>query len=239
MKRGINMNEKTQRRPALAIDAQQWAMKSALAAALVVAGLIAAPGARAESNYITATGTATAHLNFQIVIPKFLFLQVGTGTSFANNAAIDTITFDMSAAVASLGNGVAQNATAGSGDLTNGAVTARVVGNNFAAATNLTATTAGAMSNGTGSTISWSEITVATAAAPTNPTGTTLAHPGTLAAPFADGASTTVSLTPVAKVINQAAKWTFTYKNTNIPASGTYGNTVANNGQVTYTIALP
>ena len=119
------------------------------------------------------------------------------------------------------------------------AVTARVLGNNFTAATSLTATTLGAMSNGAGSTISWSEITVATAAAPTNPTATTLVHPGTLTAPFADGAATTVSLTPVGRVINQAAKWTFTYKNTNIPASGTYGATVANNGQVSYTIAMP
>ena len=233
------MNGNKQRRNTRAIERQQWAIKTGLVVALIVAGLIAAPGARAESNFINGAGTATAHLNFQIIIPKFVFLQVGTGTAFANNVAIDTITFDMSASVAALGNGVAQNATAGSGDLTNGAVTARVVGNNFGGVTNLQAATSGAMSNGAGSTISWSEITVATAAHPTIVAPTVLAHPGTLLAPFADGANTTVGLTPVGKVINQAAKWTFTYKNTNIPASGTYGNSVANNGQVTYTIAMP
>jgi hypothetical protein len=234
------MNGNTQSRRLPTLEWQHRVTTTALATALVVAGLVAAPGvARAESNFINGAGTATAHLNFQIIIPKFVFLQVGTGTAFANNVAIDTITFDMSASVASLGNAVAQNATAGSGDLGTGAVTARVVGNNFPGATNLVATTAGAMSNGTGSTISWSEITVATAVHPTIVTPTVLGHPGTLLAPFADGASTTVSLTPVSRVINQAAKWTFTYKNTNVPASGTYGNTVANNGQVTYTIAMP
>jgi hypothetical protein len=236
----MDMNGNTQRRCKPAIESQNRASNTALATALIVAGLMASPGVvRAESNFVSGAGTATARLNFQIVIPKFVFLQVGTGTAYANNAAIDTITFDMTATPAAIGNAVAQSATAGSGDLTNGAVTARVLGNNFTAVTNLSATTSGAMSNGAGSTISWSEITVATAAAPTNPTGTTLAHPGTLAAPFADGAATTVALTPASRVINQAAKWTFTYKNTNIPASGTYGNSVANNGQVTYTIAMP
>ena len=126
------------------------------------------------------------------------------------------------------------------GDLAAGSVTARVLGNHFTAAVNLSATTTGAMSNGT-DTISWSQISVAapTAIVVVPAAASTLNHPGSLAAPFADGAATTVSLTPVNKVINQAAKWTFSYKNTNIPAPGTYGATVANKGQVTYQIAMP
>jgi hypothetical protein len=213
-----------------------------LAAGVLAAGMALSVGtARADSNYLTAAGTASAHLNFSIVIPTFLFLQVGTGTStpaYANNATIDTILFDMSSSVPAIGTGAVQAGTGG--DLLAGSVTARVLGNHFTAAVNLTATTAGAMSNGT-DTISWSEISVAapTALVVVPAAAATLAHPGTLAAPFADGAATTVSLTPVNKVINQAAKWTFSYKNTNIPPPGTYGATVANKGQVTYQIAMP
>ena len=208
----------------------------ALAGAMLAAGLMLGAGnARAESNFVSGAGTATAHLDFQVVIPKFVFLQVGSGTPLASLATINTIGFDLTATPAVIGNAAPQNATSG-GDISTGVVTAKVIGNNFTAAVNLSATTAGAMSDGAGDTISWSEITVATAA---NGTATTLAHPGTLVAPFADGAATTVSLTPVSKVINQAAKWTFTYKNTNVPAAGTFGGTVAKNGEVTYSITMP
>lgn len=211
-----------------------WLMASAAAAALA----LSAGHARAESNVVSGAGTATAHLNFSIVIPKFLYLQVGTGTFPTNVATIDTITFDMTGAVASIGNGTAQ---AGSGgDQTGGAVTARVLGNNFTGTASFSATTAGAMLNAAGDTISWSEIAVATAATAVVPAATgTLAHPGSAAAPFTDGGATTVSLTPTGKVINQASKWTFSYKNTTIPPPGTYGATVANRGQVTYTLAMP
>ena len=227
----------SQRPVALAINrrAATW-----LAAGTLAAGIMFSAGtARAESNYLTAAGTATAHLNFSIVIPTFLFLQVGTGTPFATNPAIDTILFDMTSNVSAIGTAAVQAGTGG--DLLAGSVTARVLGNHFTAAVNLSATTTGAMSNGSGDTISWSEISVAapTAIVVTPAAAATLAHPGSLAAPFADGAATTVSLTPVNKVINQAAKWTFSYKNTNIPAPGTYGATVANKGQVTYQIAMP
>lgn len=212
-----------------------------LAAGVIAAGIAMSAGtARAESNFVNGSGTATAHLNFSVVIPKFVYLQVGTGTYPTSVATIDTILFDMTGAISSIGNGTAQAGTGG--DLTGGAVTARVVGNNFTAAVNLSATTAGAMLDAAGDTLSWSEIIM-----PTPPSAivvvpaaaSVLAHPGTAAAPFADGAATTVSLTPVNKVINQAAKWTFSYKNSTVPAAGTYGATVANKGQVTYTIAMP
>ena len=77
------------------------------------------------------------------------------------------------------------------GDLPAGAVTARVLGNHFTAAVNLSATTTGAMSNGAGDTISWSEISVAAPAAivVAPVAASVLAHPGTVAAPFADGAA--------------------------------------------------
>jgi hypothetical protein len=233
------MNESTQHGRTRTIDAQQWAIKTGLAAALVVAGLIAGPGARAESNAQTGAGalTATAHLDFQIVIPRVLFLQVGTGTYLANNATVDRIVYDFTATPSLIGNGVQQVATSG-GDVSPGVVSARVIGNSFAAAANLTAATGGALSDGAGDTISWSEIAITTAAG-IPATGTNLAHPGT--PNLSDAGSTTVSLTPVSKVINQTAQWTFKYKNTTIPPAGTYGATgvAPANGRVTYTIAMP
>jgi hypothetical protein len=205
-----------------------------LTAAVVTAGLILSAGqARAESNFLTAAGTATAHLDFQIVIPKILFLQVGTGTLLANNTNVDRIVFDMSATPAVIGNATQQTATSG-GDVSPGVVTAKVIGNNFTGgAVNLVASTGGALSNGAGDTISWSEIGITTAG------GATLAHPGT--PNLSDAGTTSVSLNPLNKVINQTGQWTFKYKNTNVPAAGTYGAVGAapTNGRVTYTIAMP
>lgn len=210
-----------------------------LAAGVVAAAIaLSASSARAESTFVNGAGTATARLNFSIVIPKFLYLQVGTGTYPTTVATIDTLLFDMTGSIASIGNGTPQAGTGG--DQTGGAVTARVVGNNFGASATLSATTTGAMSNGAGDTISWNEISVATALIVVAPVATgTLAHPGSGLAPFADGAATSATLNSTNKVINQASKWTFSYKNTNIPAAGTYGATVPNKGQVTYTIAMP
>ncbi len=226
-------------RPVAKAISTQKSLAWLAAAALTAAIAFNAGTARAESTFISGAGTANARLNFSITIPKFVFLQVGSGTSLATNAAIDTIAFDMTPSIANIGNPLFPQAGTG-GDLLAGSVTARVLGNNFTAAVNLSATTTGAMSNGT-DTISWSEISVAapTAIAVVPAAASTLAHPGSLVAPFADGAATTVSLTPNAKVINQAAKWTFSYKNTNVPAPGLYGSTVANKGQVTYSITMP
>ena len=150
-------------------------------------------------------------------------IQVGTGTYLANNATVDRIVYDFTATPSIIGNGVQQVATSG-GDVSPGVVSARVVGNSFAAAANLTATTGGALSDGAGDTISWSEIAIATAAG-VPATATNLAHPGT--PNLSDAGSTTVSLTPVSKIINQTAQWTFKYKNTTIPPAGTYGATGA------------
>ena len=198
--------------------------KSAIAVALSLP-LFAA----AESNFQTGAGalTATAKLDFRITIPKVLFLQVGTGTSFASNAAVDLIDFTVPAA--NVGNSTAVAATAGSGDLGSGQVTARVIGNN--GTVTFTSTTLGAMGNGAGDTISFGQIATATAV---NTTATVLAHPA-----LADGATTSVTLTPVGKIVNQDAKWTYTYKNQNIVAPGTYGGVNINNGRVTYTASMP
>ncbi len=201
-----------------------------LKAAVAIA--VAAPlFANAESAFTTGTGTpitASARLDFQITIPKMLFLQVGTGTSMAANAAINQIQFTVPAA--NVGDASVISASAGSGDLGNGVVTARVLGNN--GTITFTSTTLGALGNGSGDTISYAQI--ATAAA-TNTSATVLAAPA-----LADAATTTVTLTPASgKVMSRDAKWTYTYLNSNIVAPGTYGGVNANNSRVTYTASMP
>ena len=202
------------------------AIKTALALAL------AAPlFAHAESNINTGAGspiTASARLDFQITIPKVLFLQVGAGTNMAANATINQIAFSVPAA--NVGDGVAIAATAGSGDLGNGQVTAKVIGNN--GTITFTSTTAGALGNGAGDTISFADIATAVAA---NTSATPLAHPA-----LVDASTTTVTLTPASgKVINRDAKWTYTYANTSVAAPGTYGGVNTNNSRVTYTASMP
>ena len=201
----------------------------ALAGALLLALLPVA--ANAESQFVTGSGnlTANAHLDFRITIPKLLFLQVGTGTNFANNTTVDLIDFVVPAA--NVGNGSAVAATAASGDLGNGTVTAKVLGNN--GAITLSSTTLGALNDGAGDTISFGQI--ATSVATLN-SATALAHPT-----LADGATTSLNLTPNvgAKVTNLDAKWTFSYKNQAVVPAGTYGGVNTQNGRVTYTAAMP
>jgi hypothetical protein len=185
----------------------------------------------AESAINTGAGspiTASARLDFQITIPKVLFLQVGAGTNMAANATVDQIAFSVPAA--NIGDSSVIAATAGSGDLGNGTVTAKVIGNN--GTITFTSTTAGALGNGAGDTISFGQIATAVAA---NTSATPLAHPT-----LADASTTTVTLTPASgKVISQDAKWTYTYKNQFVQAPGTYGGVNTNNSRVTYTASMP
>jgi len=206
-------------------------LRSNLVKAAVLVALAAPMLASAESNFTTGAGspiTANAHLDFQIVIPKILFLQVGTGTNMAANATINQIAFSVPAA--NVGDGTVIAATAGSGDLGNGVVTARVIGNN--GTVTFTSTTVGALGNGAGDTISYGQIATAAAA---NTSAVVLAHPT-----LADAATTTVTLTPASgKVLNRDAKWTYTYTNAAVVAPGTYGGVNTNNSRVTYTASMP
>lgn len=197
-----------------------------IAAGILLALAGAAPlAAHAESNFVTGGGTlnAAARVDFQITIPNTLFLQVGTGTLFANNTAVDLIEFNVAAA--SIGDGNSVAATAGSGDLGNGSVTAIVRANGGNAT--LGASTAGAIGNGAGDLINWNEITTTVTALST---GTVLPAPV-----LANGASANVPLAAVAGVVNQDARWTYAYDNTAVVPAGVY----ANNGRVTYTASLP
>ena len=192
-------------------------LKSALALALVTPLL-----ASAESQLTIGAGNASARLDFRVIVPRVLFLGVGTGAAaatLANNTTVDTVTFDYSSNAAALGTGAA------AGAITGNVVPVRVVGNNGQII--LTANTTGALTNGTADTIPWSEITaVSNLAALPSP-----AIPLTGA-----GAASNVTLSSGSKITDRSANWTFSYANSAVVAPGTYGTT---NGRVTYTAAMP
>lgn len=184
---------------------------------LAVAVALASPlAAHAESNVTTgaapASLSATARVNFSITIPRFIFLQVGTGTLLAANGTIDTIDFQPALNV--VGNGTSVAATAGSGNNGNGNVTVRIIGN--AGNVTLGATGPANLTSG-GNTIPWTQIATAISGGATHPT--------------INGAN--ASFTAASNVVNVNGSWTYTYLNTTTPAAGTY------TGQVTYTATTP
>lgn len=191
--------------------------------------------ASAESNFQTGAAalTATAKVDFQVTIPKVLYLRVGTGSAYAtgaltNTATVDQVTFAPTAAV--IGNGVAQ-AGAG-GDLTGGVETAAIVSNSGNVTLNATSTATG-LSNGAGDNINFNEIKTAASAL----TGTYTLLPAPV---LANGTSANVVMTaPATKVITADAKWTYTYANTVTPPAGTYGGVNTNGSRVTYTATMP
>lgn len=213
---------------------------------LAVKGILAAVAAlvplasQAESNIIIGNGanlTATAHVDFVITIPKYVFLRVGTGSPYAtigalaNDATVDLITFTLTPA--QVGSGTAIAGTGGDVAGNNGTETAALLSN--AGSVTLNCSTVGALSDGAaGDTISFAQITTAAA---------TLTSATALPAPtLTNGACTAVTVAPPAgsKVINRDAKWTYSYANTAVVPGGIYGGGGgANNGRVTYTAVLP
>lgn len=192
----------------------------------LIGALILPTASWAESNFVTgATPSTQARLDFRVIIPRVLFLAVGsgsTGTAIAANSTIDLVTFDYSGNAAAVGSGAA------AGSITGNIVPVRVVGNN--GQISLTAATTGALSNGAGDTIAWSQITVVSSDAVNFPSP---AIPLTGA-----GASANVGISSGTKVTNRTANWTYSYSNSAIVPAGIYGPT-ANSGRVTYTATMP
>jgi hypothetical protein len=187
----------------------------------------------AESNIQTTSGqTALAHVDFQITIPKFLFLQVGSGSSYATgvytaNATVDLITWNLTTA------NVGTGPIAGTGGVPgpNGTELAALVCNSGNSVT-FTSTTIGALNDGAaGDTISYANITVATAP---GSFGTLLNAPA-----LKDAGSNTVAVAGANHVVQADAKWTYSYANNTVPAGGVYGGVNANNGRVVYTATMP
>lgn len=178
--------------------------------------------ASAESQLVVGTGSASARLDFRVVVPRVLFLGVGTGAAAAtpaSNATVDTVTFDYSGNPAALGTGAAAGAISGN------VVPVRVVGN--AGQIALTANTTGALTNGTADTIPWSEISA---------TSSLAALPSPVIPATGAGTAANVTLSSGTRITDRSANWTFSYANSAVVAPGTYGTT---NGRVTYTAAMP
>ena len=207
--------------------------KLILISTMGLAGLLTAP-AQAESTFTSpaaTNSTATARLDFSIVIPQVLFLRVGTSSG---NAATDGTINGIAFTVPDTNVGDGSVIAGVGGDLGAGAVTVRVYGNG--GNISLNSATTGPLTNATGETIPWSQISVAAAALAGTTAGftnTAITHPafnlgGT------GGAGTATTLTATNKVVRVEGQWTYSYLNTNAVAAGTYG-TNARNGRVTYT----
>ena len=205
-----------------------WTIKKIGMTLLVAAVVVAVSGsAQAESFFVTGAGalTATARLDFLVVIPKILYLRVGTGSPLATNATVNQLTFTVPAA--NVGDSTAIASTGG--DLSAGAaVTARVIANS--GTVTLTTQTPNQLLRATGTElISYSQIALAVT---TLTTATALTPPA-----MTDNATTTTTIAPTANVVNLDGTWTFTYLNPTVPAAGTYGG-AANQGRVTYTASI-
>src|ERR1700722_15744115 len=207
------------------------ALKGLLGAGALMLPLMVSAESNVQTGAATATPGATAHLDFSIVIPKILYLRVGTGSLYGTGVltsvnTIDLITF--SPAAGTVGNGTAVAGTGG--DLSNGVETAAIVSNS--GNVTLNATAGGALGDGNGDSIPFTQITTA---------ATTLTSATALPAPvLTNGVSGNVVLTaPATKLIAQDAKWTFSSANAaNVPA-GTYGGVNVNNSRVIYTATMP
>lgn len=178
-------------------------VKSAVALAMAAPML-----ASAESQLVVGAGTAAADLNFRVVIPRVLFLAVGTGNaSLASNTTKDELEFNYSSNPADVGSG-ADTAAQG--------VSVRVLGNNG----QITLAAAGSgtgLTNGT-DTIAWSEILSSS----TDATNLEVPTVGGTAAPLLNSA----------RVTSRNATWNYRYSNTDVVAPGAY------TGTITYTATM-
>ncbi len=192
-------------------------LKATLALALATPLL-----ASAESQLIVGgTASAVARLDFRVIVPRVLFLGVGTGAAtLGNDSTINQVTFDYTTNPAGVGTGAA------AGSITGNVVPVRVVGNN--GQVTLAASTTGALTNVAGDAIPWSEISATTSLA---------ALPSPVIPNTGAGVASNVTLSSGTKVTDRSANWTFSYANTAVVAPGTYGTTI--NGRVTYTAAMP
>lgn len=195
-------------------------LKSALALAMAAPLL-----ASAESQLVIgANGTATARLDLRVVIPRVLFLGVGSGaaTPLASNGTINTLTFDytgnpldVGAGAAALAQSISNDSIGGSGN----AVPVRVFGNDGQITITAATNDANLISTTTATdTIPFTELSVTTTNA-------------ALPAPGFNGGSSQPTLT--GRVTNQTANWEYSYANNTTPAFGTY------TGRVTYTATMP
>lgn len=198
------------------------ALSTALAGVIVGAALIPQQVSAEQTQATAAAGalSTAARLDFSIVIPRFLRFRVGTA-----GGTIDLINFSPTAAVVGDSSVVAGTG----GDATGGAVNVIVQANSGQVSITPTNNSGGTgLGDGAANFINYNEIITASNNA------------GTLPAPVLSNAGGTVTMPTLnaGSVTNRTGIWTYTYANTTVPASGTYGTSV-NGGRVTYTAATP
>jgi hypothetical protein len=178
--------------------------------------------AHAESNIVAGAGTAAARLDFRVILPRVLFLGVGTGAAaLTANATVDALIFDYTTNGGAIGTGAAAASITNSGGFALNAIPVRVLGNNGQIV--LTSTNSGNLVNSVtpADTIPFTQITSNSSDA-------------LLPVPAATGGTANPTFnTGSTKVTTRTANWTFAYANTVTPAAGTY------NGRVTYTASMP
>jgi len=178
-------------------------------------------GVMAESNSDNTgpTYSASARLNLQVVIPSFLYFQVGsTGTG-----TIDTITFSPTAG--QLGSTTPISGTGGNAASGSGANV--VVRGNGGQITISESNNGGGQGLDAGGNrhISLAEISVDDSANASLPTPTLSDAGGNIAQPALNGGAS--------QVTNQSSTWVYSYSNTTVPEAGTY------DVQLTYTASMP
>ena len=178
-------------------------------------------GALAESNSDNTgpTYSASARLNLQVVIPSFLYFQVGsTGTG-----TVDTITFSPTAG--QLGNSAAISGTGGNASSGSGADV--VIRGNGGQITISESNNGGGQGLDAGGNkhISLTEIGVDDSANASLPAPTLSDTGGNTSQPVLNGGAS--------QVTNQSSTWVYSYNNTTVPEAGTYDI------QLTYTASMP
>jgi len=197
------------------IFAKQFVTMAFTAACCLPAGVMA----ESNSDNTGPTYSASARLNLQVVIPSFLYFQVGS----IGTGTIDTITFSPTAG--QLGSsapisGTGGNAASGSG--------ADVVVRGNGGQVIITETNNGGgqgFSDGGSNNISLAEISVDDSANASLPTPTLSDAGGNTSLPALSGGAT--------QVTNQSNTWVYSYNNTTVPEAGTY------DVQLTYTASMP
>ena len=178
-------------------------------------------GVMAESNSDDTgpTYSASARLNLQVVIPSFLYFQVGrTGAG-----TIDTINF--SPTTAQLGNSAPISGTGGNAANGSGAdVVIRGNGGQITISENNNGGGLG-LDAGGNKHISLAEISVDDSANTSLPAPTLSDSGGNTSQPALNGGAS--------QVTNQSNTWVYSYNNTTVPEAGTY------DVQVTYTASMP
>src|SRR3569832_1511141 len=209
-------------------------LAAAAAVCMCVPGLALAEATVTPS--ATTGSTAAAHVDVAVVVPAVLYLRVGPGSALnTNNATGDKLTFTVPAA--NVGNGAVVAAGVTDGDLGNGARTVRVY-SNVGADVKLESAVAGPLKSATGQTIPWTQISEAAAAlasgATSGFTNAAIAHPPFNATAGGGATATPTTLVAVNSLVMYEGQRTYSYANSTQVPSGTYGNTVANNGRITY-----